>query len=141
MRKRLVALAAVSAFVSVLAPGTASAAPDWEVDYGVKGTPPADVVCANQMDKAWVCYERGGDRWWVRDNAQDGMSALVQWYNFRDGSLYRRGRCINSHEAGTWASCNKNYYEDSRLTGFQGAWDRGEEGSVPVFYETEWQFQ
>lgn len=140
MRKKMLAATLASAAIAALLPGTASAAPDWEINYGVEGNRPSDVVCANQMDKVWVCYERDADRWWVRDNAQDGMSALVQWWNYRDGSLYRRGRCINSHGAGTWASCDKDYAETSKLNGIQGAWDRSS-GAEPVYYEQVWGFQ
>ena len=125
---------ALAAVFSLLVPGTSSAAPVSEKDYAVKGTLPlAGLVCANQKDEVWVCYEQHGDRWWVRDNKQDEASALVRWTNYRNGSLYRTGDCINSHGAGTWAYCNKDYYEDSELFGRQCYWDRSED-PIPTCY-------
>ena len=79
-----------------------------------------------------ACFEVSGDRWWVLDNLADGKSAVLEWENYRGGSLHRAGICVNSHTAGTWESCNKNYYEDSVLWGREGVWDRSG-GAVPVY--------
>ncbi|WP_298183229.1 hypothetical protein [Saccharomonospora sp.] len=45
----------------------------------------------------------------------DGASAVVYWDNYRDGELYRYGRCENRLGSGNWGVCNKNYYEGSTL--------------------------
>ncbi|USX50487.1 hypothetical protein [Lentzea sp. HUAS12] len=143
MRKFVLASTmALAAVMSVLAPGTAMAAPDWENNEAVQGTPPSSeyLICADTIEaKVWVCYEIHGDRWWVYDNDADSASATVEWKNYRGGSLYRQGRCINGHGAGTWASCNKNYYEDSTVRGKQGWWDRP--NGSPRTYDREYQFQ
>jgi hypothetical protein len=141
MRKAIVALSMVSAAaVSVLVPGTALAI-DYEINYGTQGgTPPGSAVCADAKVDVRVCYERGGDKWWVQDRKADHKSAVVEWANYRNGSLYRYGRCVNSHEAGSWATCNKNYYEDSSLRGLQGVWNRST-GADPEVYTQEWSFQ
>ncbi|MFS8098096.1 hypothetical protein LFM09_13220 [Lentzea alba] len=141
MRKAIVALSMASAAaISVMMPGTALAI-EHELNYGTKGgTPPGAAVCTDAKEDVRVCYERGGDKWWVQDRKADGKSAIVEWANYRNGSLYRYGRCVNSHEAGSWASCNKNYYEDSTLYGYQGVWNRSA-GSTTELYTTEWKFQ
>jgi hypothetical protein len=143
MRKLMLALTmAIAAAMSVLVPGTALAAPDWEINEAVKGTPPSNELldCADTIEvKVWVCYESHGDRWWVYDRDGDSASALVEWRNYRNGSLYRQGRCVNGHGAGTWAYCNKNYYEDSTVRGKQGWWDRP--NGSPQTYNREYTFQ
>ena len=123
---------AVTALIGIAAPGAALAA-DYETDYAVAGSLPNEfLTCDTPQRGVEVCYDVSGDRWWVRDNSSDGKSAVVDWENYRGGSLYRKGRCVNSHGVGTWASCNKNYYEDSVLYGRAGAWDRSA-GDNPVF--------
>ena len=142
MRKIVLALSmAFAAVIGLLAPGTAMAA-DFETDYAVAGTPPSGELlrCADAKADVQVCYEVSGDRWWVLDNKSDGKSAVVVWENYRNGSLYRTGMCVNSHSAGTWASCNKNYYEDSVVYGWQGVWNRSS-GSNADLYVTRWTFQ
>jgi hypothetical protein len=134
MRKIILSLSmAVAAVIGLLAPGTAMAV-DYETDYAVAGTPPSGelLLCDALRVGVKVCFEVSGDRWWVLDNDSDGLSAVVEWENHRDGSLYRKGRCVNSHSAGTWASCNKNYYEDSTLWGRAGVWNRST-GAAPVY--------
>ncbi|HEX6345157.1 hypothetical protein [Umezawaea sp.] len=135
MRKIVLALSlAFAAVTGIALPGTALAI-EYEIDDGVLGTPPSDEVlqCDVPRPAVYVCFEPSGDRWWVLDSDSDGKSAIVDWENFRGGSLYRNGRCVNSHGSGTWASCNKNYYEDSTLNGRQGVWNRSV-GSWPDYY-------
>ena len=140
MRKALLALTMTSAAAfSLMAPGTALAI-DVEYDYGIQGTPPATLLCADPMPEVRVCYERGGDKWWVQDRKDDSASAIVEWTNIRNDRVYRVGRCTNSRGAGTWAYCNKDYYEDSELEGRQGYWDRSA-GDDYVTYPQRWTFQ
>ncbi|MCS7475793.1 hypothetical protein ACFFQW_24675 [Umezawaea endophytica] len=134
MRKIILSLSmAVAAVIGLAMPGTAMAV-DYETDYAVVGTPPSGELlrCDVLRVGVQVCFEVSGDRWWVLDNDSDGKSAIVDWENYRGGSLYRSGRCVNSHTAGTWASCNKNYYEGSVLYGRAGVWNRST-GAEPVY--------
>ncbi|MFE3019361.1 hypothetical protein [Streptomyces sp. NPDC059256] len=62
-----------------------------------------------------VAFQSNGDKWWVADTQRDGKSVAVRWKNFVNGSLYREGVCINSNSAPSWATCNKNYREDSTI--------------------------
>ncbi|MFI5801225.1 hypothetical protein [Streptomyces sp. NPDC051561] len=60
-------------------------------------------------------FQAAGDKWWVLDDVKDGKSVAVLWTNYRNGKEYRSGVCKNSNKAPSWATCNKNYYEDSVL--------------------------
>ncbi|MEX2986310.1 hypothetical protein [Streptomyces sp. C36] len=73
-----------------------------------------------------VCFEKDGDRWWVLDANQDGMSAVGEWYNKRNGQLYRQGACANSNGAPSWSICQKDYYEDSTITFRLAHYSKGE---------------
>lgn len=141
MRRLVLALMmAVAATIGVVVPGTALAL-DLETDYAkLGGSPPASAHCAEPEQKVQVCFERGGDVWWVLDRDTDSASALIDWRNYRGDRLYRVGVCINTHGAGTWASCNKNYYEDSELKGHQAYWDRDKENSWTIYLQ-DWRFQ
>lgn len=63
----------------------------------------------------WGAFQSSGDKFWVDDTLSDGHSVAVAWINYRNGAEYRSGICVNSHGAGKWAYCNKNFYEDSTL--------------------------
>ncbi|HEX6345156.1 hypothetical protein [Umezawaea sp.] len=139
MRKIVLALSmAVAAVLGLLAPGTAMAA-EYETDYAVAGSLPLGelLACDDLRVGVQVCLELSGDRWWVLDNDSDGKSAVVDWENYRGGSLYREGRCVNSHGLGVWASCNKNYYEDSTVRGRAGVWNRST-GASPDYANWLW---
>lgn len=142
MRRSLPALSmAAAAAISVVVPGTASAI-EFELDYGTKvsGGPPSATRCTDAIAEVKVCYEPYGDKWWVQDRKSDGKSAIVEWQNRTSVRLHRYGRCVNSHGTGTWAVCNKNYYEDSNITGYQGVWNRSS-GADPVLYNPRTTFQ
>lgn len=117
------------------------AAAEYEVNVAVAGTlpPRSQLVCAS-VPAVEICYQPDGDHWWVQDQAADGASAAVHWENFRGGSLYRYGICVNSLGNGNWGQCNKDYYEDSVLNGFPCVWDRGS-GADPVCNSSGWRFQ
>lgn len=128
MRKMRMLLPAVAALLLALMPATASAAPEpaaadrggvsaaeYELDIAKAGTPPSSGLNCRSITGARVCFEHYGDKWWVRDTASDGASAVVLWDNYRNGSLYRQGECQNRLGSGNWGVCNKNYYEDSTL--------------------------
>ncbi|WP_028662054.1 hypothetical protein [Saccharomonospora saliphila] len=144
----------VAALFTVLLTGTATAsmaptptpesvdtaAADYELNYAVAGSPAgADLVCGS-VNAVQVCYQAYGDRWWIRDTAADGASAAVDWDNYRNGSLYREGMCVNSLGQGQWGQCNKNYYEDSTLYGYPCVWDRSESDYASCS-TSGWRFQ
>ena len=125
MRKLMLALSlAMFALMGVLMPATASAADG--VEFAVAGTlPPRSQLECNSYTAVEICYEKGGDQWWVQDqNSDDRASAGVYWENYRNGSLYRVGACFTSLGKGKWGHCNKNYYENSQLFGMPCKWDR-----------------
>ncbi|EID52706.1 hypothetical protein [Saccharomonospora xinjiangensis] len=128
MRTIRVLLPAVAALILALLPATASAGQEspaagedrvsvnaYELDLAVAGTPPSSGLVCKSVTGAYACFEHYGDKWWVKDTATDGASAVVIWDNYRNGSLYRQGECQNRLGSGQWGVCNKNYYEDSTL--------------------------
>lgn len=77
----------------------------WYFNGGNLGGPPVGVEY----------FHATGDTWWIGDNDKDGKSVALRWKNYRNGSLYRQGVCVNSSGFGKWGHCNKDYYEDSTL--------------------------
>jgi hypothetical protein len=69
------------------------------------------------MTGAEACFEKYGDKWYVKDTKSDGHSATASWINYlsdgRSWIPYRHGSCVNKSGAGKWGLCNKDYYEDS----------------------------
>jgi hypothetical protein len=107
--------AALLGFVAVLTiPSAAMAAPAYELNTAVAGTPPSGLSCVSATGVT-ICYEKDGDIWWVKDTKADSASAVADWLNYRNGDLYRQGGCRNALGSGKWGYCNKNYYETSRL--------------------------
>lgn len=101
------------------------------VEFAVAGTlPPRSQLTCHSYTAVEICYEKGGDHWWVQDQDSDGASAGVYWENIRNGSLYRNGTCITSLGKGNWGQCNKDYYEDSVLNGFPCTWNRSTGGDI-----------
>ncbi|WP_017975508.1 hypothetical protein [Actinopolyspora halophila] len=126
--------------VSSVTTGVA-AAPDAETNYAVAGNlPPRSELVCRSVPAVEICYEASGDHWWVQDQSSDGASAVVYWENFRGGSLYRSGFCVNSLSSGQWGQCNKNYYENSTLNGFPCTWDRSSNENI-VCNSSGWRFQ
>lgn len=117
--------------VSVQSMSGVAAAADLELDFAVAGSLPArSRLTCNAYSKVEICYEKSGDKWWVRDNDADGASAGVLWRNVRNGANYRSGLCFSSLSAGAWGYCNKNYYEDSSLYGVPCTWNRSAGGDA-----------
>ncbi|MFJ8960609.1 hypothetical protein ACIRG5_14605 [Lentzea sp. NPDC102401] len=102
------------------------------IEFAVAGTlPPRSQLTCHSYTAVEICYEKGGDHWWVQDqNSGDASSAGVYWENYRNGSLYRNGTCITSLGNGNWGQCNKNYYEDSELYGIPCTWNRSAGGDI-----------
>lgn len=76
-----------------------------------------------------------GDYVYVRDDRADGCSALGIWY-ILESSGYRKGICRNTHGAGTWARCNKNWPEGVRMSVQPGLYDGGSVQKFRIFYDT-----
>jgi hypothetical protein len=103
---------AASAAVLALAAPVQAATYEWNT--ATAGSPPSGMRCVS-MTGAEACFEKNGDRWWVRDTASDSHSATASWENdLFDGiqwRLYRQGSCVNKLGYGRWGACNKDYYE------------------------------
>jgi hypothetical protein len=77
-------------------------------DYYRKCTWPTGVL---------ACFQPYGDIFFVKDDRADGYAAAVDWY---DADSNRWGSCVNTHTAGTWAECNKDFVEGHTIY-FRGA--------------------
>lgn len=93
----------------------ATAAVSYEWDIAKKGTRPPGLECESLHlgpgRRTQTCFEPHGDKIWVLDDYPDGKSATGAWNNYLNGSLYRRGACVNKLGDGEWGVCNKNFYE------------------------------
>ena len=142
MRKLVLAVSmAVLAVLGAMPPATALAV-DFEWDFAVAGTlPPRSQLTCHSIEHVEICWEKAGDHWWVQDqNSNDHASAGVRWFNERNGSLYRKGYCITSLGKGKWGHCNKDYYENSTLSGYPCVWDRSSGESIDCGPEG-WRYQ
>ncbi|MFB7496620.1 hypothetical protein ACFC09_18360 [Streptomyces sp. NPDC056161] len=88
----------------------------YEWDTAEAGSPPSGMACVD-LTGSTACFQKYGDKWWVKDTDPDGHSATASWKNtLWNGSawiLYRQGSCVNKLGAGKWGVCNKDYYEQS----------------------------
>ncbi|MBB4959607.1 hypothetical protein [Micromonospora polyrhachis] len=124
MKRSMKALATVASAIlvgGVLTSAPASASPSdiqpmvsYEWNTAEAGSPPSGIPCVSTTG-AIACFQANGDKWWVKDTSSDSASAVANWVNYRNGSLYRKGGCRNGLGSGKWGVCNKNYYEDSTL--------------------------
>ncbi|MEU5943847.1 hypothetical protein ABZ807_32925 [Micromonospora sp. NPDC047548] len=64
-----------------------------------------------------ACFQPYGDYFFVYDEKADGYAAALDWY---DADSNRWGSCVNTHTAGTWAICNKDFTEGREIS-FRGA--------------------
>ena len=133
----ILAMVAVSAAVvespaSAVSRAVAVGPSEYEVDQAVAGTPPSQLPCASAIVGAAACFDKAGDKIWVKDTAADGASAVFKWSALRNGALYRYGMCINSLGNGRWGVCNKNFVEGAAIKGYVCIWDRDvEQEPVP----------
>jgi hypothetical protein len=116
------ALSAVGiGFAMVLATTVpASAAPAIERDYApATGSITNPTACVyvedNDFNPGTGCFAAAGDILYAADGKSDGHSVALHWLNYRDGSLYREGYCIQTHGKDTGGRCNKNFVEGSSL--------------------------
>ncbi len=91
----------------------AAAPTDYEVDFATAGTLPEGLACTDfdWTNRARACWEANGDVVWVLNYS--GSQAVGWWWNYRNGTLYRQGKCINNGR--DWGYCNKNMYEKTQL--------------------------
>jgi hypothetical protein len=61
-----------------------------------------------------VCFEREGDKIWVKDRSSNSQSAIAKW---RFPWTAREGYCRNRLGAPNWGVCNKDFDE-----GFEFYW-------------------
>jgi hypothetical protein len=101
-----------------------AAAIDFESDRAVAGTPPSQLPCAPSIIGANACFDKAGDKIWLKDTAADGASAVFRWRAIRDGERYRYGQCINTLGNGRWGVCNKNFVEGVKIYGYVCTWDQ-----------------
>jgi hypothetical protein len=119
VRLGMVCGVATLALAGLAAPANASAAaPAYDLDIAVAGSPPAfDVGDCESNTEVLVCFQKYGDKIWVLDLDSDGHSAEGYWENYLwDGSdwvFYRNGYCDDHLTTTQWGYCNKDIYEDS----------------------------
>jgi hypothetical protein len=84
-------------------------------------SPPYPGVSADDCTGNYLvdtCFQKYGDKIWVRDLDPDNLYVYAYWENYlRDSSgtwrLYRWGRCEDHlGYAATWTYCDKSFYED-----------------------------
>ncbi|MEV4658637.1 hypothetical protein [Micromonospora sp. NPDC049301] len=117
MKVRTVLLPAAAVAATFVMATPASAAPAYETNYAVRGTPPSSgLSCRPVSGVLQACFEAYGDKWWLRRDSSAYSGVGIEWENYRNGSLYRNGECVSYLPVGTWGVCNKDYYEDSTLS-------------------------
>jgi hypothetical protein len=133
-RRRKISRWATSAFVILLAVSFNLASPDpalanhiWPLNHdvpveqnnGVKVSAP-DTSSMYCIVDDWgidpdvrACWKEPGDYWYVADIRADGRSVGAVWEDAYPGGdfLRRQGICRNPYGYGTWARCNKDYWE------------------------------
>jgi len=115
---------------SAAAGATIGQAYEWRIAKA--DTYPGGLRCAKTTGSI-VCYERTGDKVWVKDTLADGTSAVAKW-SFSFGS--RVGYCRNRLGASRWGVCDHEFDEeftfqwwaaryDKDTNGFLGPWSKG----------------
>lgn len=113
-------LGLVLSVTTISAAATAAAKPTvtYEWNTAVWGDPPSGLSCS-VITGAAACYQRYGDKIWVKDTAKDGWSAVGAWRDYYNtGSqdvLHREGACVNKLGYGQWGVCDKNFPEGTDL--------------------------
>lgn len=110
MRKRIVALLGALSLALIAALGIASpAAAADEINYAVDADWNGDCTDRRYLPQVDGCVEPDGDILWVKDNAANGYSVKLRWFD-EDGD--RSGECIDTlGQAKAWTVCNKDLPE------------------------------
>ncbi|MFI6289600.1 hypothetical protein ACIBCM_33515 [Streptomyces sp. NPDC051018] len=115
-------LTSVACAAAVLfAPGTAQAVPTWEEDWiTLASDRNCDYIAtAPNSGASTVCFEKNGDKLWVKSFDSLNARISMQWWNeIRTASgweLHRHGECFNDSGQHALGSCNKDFYEHSTV--------------------------
>ena len=121
MIRKMLAAATAGFLASVIGIAAPASAVDleWNIASG-DPAPPIRNACAywpgTGQYPGYGCFTADGDIFTVFDGASDGHSIGLYWRNYAaDGSVYRRGACVETRGVGTWGECNKNFIENTRL--------------------------
>ncbi|BBH63374.1 hypothetical protein ACTI_00590 [Actinoplanes sp. OR16] len=101
--------------VAVMAPSPALAAITVEYNTAVADSAPSDTSEKMTVAGSTAYYVDYGDKWYVKDTAADGKSAVVIWEYYINFEQTRAGMCSNKQGNGTWGSCNKEYDESAGI--------------------------
>lgn len=116
MLKKFSVTAGSALMAVVVGSGTASAATVVYTRQAVNVTdaPPAGAVCAPASAGGNVCFEKQGDKIWVKDTKKDGNYVRASWMGFWE--INKEHRCHDHHgsDAG-WTVCNYNMPENDDL--------------------------
>lgn len=74
-----------------------------------------------------ICFEKYGDKVWIKDKSVDGRSAMGELYVTLDN---RHEKCRNSSGAGRWGYCNYNFGEGHAVS-FEG-YTLDHEGAINI---------
>jgi hypothetical protein len=108
MRKLLIAALAGA---TMLIGAQSAAASDREL--ADPGRYPGGLPCASNGSGAIACFQSNGDKIWIKDDGDDGHSAIAVWQHYLGDGAYRKGYCRNALGYGRWGVCNKQLSEDS----------------------------
>ncbi|MEU5871116.1 hypothetical protein AB0A73_06080 [Glycomyces sp. NPDC047369] len=114
MQQRIASLvgALALAFVAVLGIASPALAAD-EINNAVDADWTGTCTDRRYTPNVEGCVEPGGDILWVKDNAANGYSVKLRWYDL-DGS--RTGECVDTlGQAKAWTVCNKDFTEGHRI--------------------------
>ncbi|PRY59644.1 MULTISPECIES: hypothetical protein [Glycomyces] len=114
MKQRIAALMGALALsvIAVLGIASPAMAAD-EINYAVDADWTGTCTDRRYTPNVEGCVEPGGDILWVKDNAANGYSVKLRWYDL-DGS--RTGECIDTlGQAKAWTICNKDFTEGHRI--------------------------
>jgi hypothetical protein len=89
------------------------------------GPPPPGAPCADNGSGAKACFQRKGDKFYVRDDAGDGHSAVAVWSHYLGDGQYKKGNCRNALGKGRWGVCNYNMTENSYIEWWAAEYDAG----------------
>ncbi|UXX95281.1 hypothetical protein N7U49_31265 [Streptomyces sp. AD2-2] len=121
MRRRFaVPIVSAAAAIGILGVFTGSAsAASWEVNTGIETAYDPDELgyfnqqgdaCAIGSPSGRICFDRGDDGIYVRDEKKDGKSVTGYWLTGN-----RKGKCISKSGAGNWVYCSKNFADHKAI--------------------------
>ncbi|WP_433134008.1 hypothetical protein ACQPWW_17400 [Micromonospora sp. CA-240977] len=134
---RLLSLVLTGSVALMVAPSPASASPFYPYETNqaalTSASPPSDAICDRvQISSSYYiegCFQKYGDRWWVRQIGNDITTrAYIEWENelaayqgplgTPNYEVYRDGQCLAAPSTSQWSTCEKDYYENSSTNYF-----------------------